>query len=87
MSDVKVMECRPNKHSCDAIIHKSLAATPTKCSPLEGIIRDKITDHLIKYTKACNFKIYRKGALDSLYISTGNDVIIYFRSAANRTNV
>ena len=26
-------------------------------------------------------------ALDSLYISTGNDVINYFQSEANRTNV
>ena len=34
-----------------------------------------------------DFKIYRKVDLHSLYISTGNDVINYFRSASNRTNV
>ena len=34
-----------------------------------------------------DFKIYHKVALDSLYIPTGNDVINYFRSAVNRTNV
>ena len=38
-------------------------------------------------TRTSNFKIYRKVALDSLYILTGNDVISYFRSAANRINV
>ena len=37
--------------------------------------------------RASLFKIYQKVALDSLYISTGNDVINYFRSEANRTNV
>ena len=37
--------------------------------------------------RASNFKIYYKVAHDSLYILIGNDVIIYFRSAANRTNV
>ena len=34
-------------------------------------------------TRASHFKIYHKVALDSLYISTGNYVTIYFRSAAN----
>ena len=34
-----------------------------------------------------DFKIYHKVALDSLCISTGNDVINYFRSVTNRTNV
>ena len=32
-------------------------------------------------------KIYHRVVLDSLYISTGNDVTNYFRSEANRTNV
>ena len=34
-----------------------------------------------------DFKIYDRVALDSLYISTGNDVINGFRSEANHTNV
>jgi len=37
--------------------------------------------------RASDFKIYHNVALDSLYISTGNDVTSYFRSAANQTNV
>ena len=37
--------------------------------------------------RASDFKICRKVALNSLYFSTGNDVINYFLSAANRTNV
>ena len=40
-----------------------------------------------KTTGASNFKIYRILAHDSLYISAGNDITIYFWSAANRTNV
>ena len=36
---------------------------------------------------ASDFKIYNKVALDSPYILTGNDVMSYFRSEANRTNV
>ena len=32
-----------------------------------------------------DFKNYDRVALDSLYILTGNDIINYFRSAANRT--
>ena len=38
-------------------------------------------------SKLLDFKINRKVALDSLYISAGNDVINYFRSVANRINV
>ena len=34
-----------------------------------------------------DFKINDRLDHDSLYISTGNEVINYFRSAANRTNV
>ena len=37
--------------------------------------------------RASDFKINHKAALDSLYISAGNDVINYFRPEANRTNV
>ena len=36
---------------------------------------------------ASDFAIYHRVALHSPYISTGNDVINYFRSAANRTTV
>ena len=35
-------------------------------------------------TRASNFKIFHNVAHDSPYISTGSDVTIYFRSAANR---
>ena len=38
-------------------------------------------------TKASIFKIHHCVALYSFYIWTGNDVIIYFQSAANRINV
>ena len=38
-------------------------------------------------TRVSNFKIYHNVAHDSLYIWTGNVVAIYFRSAANGTNV
>ena len=38
-------------------------------------------------TRASNFKMYHNEALDNLYILAGNDVIIYFQSAANRMNV
>ena len=37
-------------------------------------------------TRASNVEIYHSIAFDSLYILTGNDVIIYFRSVANRIN-
>ena len=44
--------------------------------------------HTISETaRHSNFKIYHNVSQDSLYISTGNHVIICFRSAANRTNV
>ena len=43
--------------------------------------------YISETNRASNFTIYHDLALDSLYISTGNDVINYFRSAANRTNV
>ena len=37
--------------------------------------------------RTINFKIYRNAALNKFYISSGNDVTIYFWSAANLTNV
>ena len=37
-------------------------------------------------SRASNFKIYYNAALDSLYISTGNDITVYFRSAVNGIN-
>ena len=37
--------------------------------------------------RASDFEIYYRVALDTLHISTGNDVITYFWSAANRTKV
>ena len=36
---------------------------------------------------ANNYKIYHHIALGSLYISTGNDITVYFRAAVNRINV
>ena len=42
--------------------------------------------YILKTAGASNLRIYYNIALDSLYISTGDDVIIYFRSAANRIN-
>ena len=43
--------------------------------------------YISKTIRASDFKSFHNVALDSLYISTGNDIIIYFRSEANRTNV
>ena len=40
--------------------------------------------NILETTRARNFKIYQHIALENLYISTGNDVISYLRSAANR---
>ena len=37
--------------------------------------------------EASDFKIYHEVALDTVYISTGNDIMNYFRSEENRTNV
>ena len=37
--------------------------------------------------RASDFQISRKVDLDSIYISTGSDIINYFQSAANLTNV
>ena len=37
--------------------------------------------------RASSFNIYNNVPLNSLYISTRNDVIIYFQSAASRKNV
>ena len=46
-----------------------------------------IADGVGAMAGAGNFKIYYNIALDSLYISTIDDFIIYSRSAANRINV
>ena len=49
-------------------------------------VRRRLRCHEMK-TVSSDFKIYRNLALDGLYISAGNDIINYFRSVANRTNV
>ena len=55
---------------------------------VDGRRRHEMTFWNISETiRAIDFKIYHKVALHSLYISIGNDVINYFRSAANHTNV
>ena len=43
--------------------------------------------NISEITRGSNFKIYNNVAHDSLYLSTGTDVTIYFRSAASRTNL
>ena len=43
--------------------------------------------NILETIRDSDFKIYDRVAHYSLYISTGNDVINYFRSEANRTNV
>ena len=48
---------------------------------------ETIFGNISETTKASNFKIYHNVAHESLYISTGNDITIFFRSAANRTDV
>ena len=48
---------------------------------------EMIFGNILETIRASDFKISHKVALRSLYISTGNDVINYFRSGANRTNV
>ena len=47
----------------------------------------EIIFNILEAPKAINCKIYHNVALYSLYISTGNDVIINFQSAANSINV
>ena len=42
---------------------------------------------LSETSRASDFKIYHKLSIDSLYISTGNDAIYYFQSAANHADV
>ena len=48
---------------------------------------DMIFLYISESTRASDFKFCRNVAADSLYISTGNDVMSYFQSAVNRTNV
>ena len=40
-----------------------------------------------RHEMTSNFNFYRNVAHESLHILTGNDIKIYFRSAANRINV
>ena len=49
--------------------------------------RHEMTFLISETIRGSDLKIYHKVALHSLHISTGNDVIDYFRSAANCTNV
>ena len=49
--------------------------------------REIIFWNISESIRVSDFKIYHMSALDSVDISTGNDVINYFRSEANRTNV
>ena len=44
-------------------------------------------EYISEAIRASDFKIYHNVALGNLYISTGNDVINYFRSQANRSTV
>ena len=44
-------------------------------------------ENISETVRASDIKIYRNVALNSLYISTRNDVMNYFRSEATRTNV
>ena len=53
----------------------------------KGFVYNMIFLNISKSIRGNNFKIYQTVALDSLYISTRNDVIVYFRSVANRINV
>ena len=50
-------------------------------------VRRRRCHEILETIRASDFKIYDRIAFDSLYISTGNDVIYYFQSEANRTNV
>ena len=49
--------------------------------------RHEIIYNIQETIRGSEFKKYLNVALDTLYISTGNDVINYFRSEVNRTNV
>ena len=43
--------------------------------------------NILETIRGCSLKIDHNVAHNSLYISTRNDVAVYFRSAANRTDV
>ena len=49
--------------------------------------RPEVAGEIIGTTNASSLKILHEIALDSLNISTGNDVTSYCRSAENRINV
>ena len=70
-------------HLMSAEILKSSGAAFCLAPPVGGLKKQNISET----TWASNFKCYHNVALNSLYISTGNYVIIYFRSAVNRINV
>ena len=55
------------------------------CATANFIIRKYFCRLSGKLLWASNFKLYHSVAHESLYISTANDVTIYFRSAANGT--
>ena len=63
----------------------SMSAAAAACSAFRR--HEMIFFNISKTIRDSDFKIYHKVVLDSLFIRTGNDVINYFRSAANRTNV
>ena len=58
----------------------------TDCSP-RRITYTADFDFLENYTEDINSQIHSNIAPEGLRIATGNDVIIYFRSAANPINV
>ena len=60
-----------------------MSASAVACAAVMKLLFGNIS----KSTSASNFKIYDELSIDSLYISTGNGVITYFRSASNRINV
>ena len=72
-----IIKRNANAFVLNAIVDVRLRRCPHKM--IFGNIPETIRDS--------DFKIYDKVAIDSFYISTGNDVINYFRSEANRTNV
>ena len=74
----------------DAISYFQLAANCVHTAAVV-VVADFITTwtvwKIIETAKAGNFKIYQNVALDSIYVSTENDVVIYFRLAGNCINV
>ena len=73
------IERNANAFSLDAIVDVSLRRRRLRRR------HEMIFLNIPETVRDSNFEIYRKVALDSLNISTGNNVINYFRSATNRT--